>query len=121
MADESTSMQLVPEGQYGPPPPLEGWGNVPTLTPPHSPLERPISAVRRYKWMIVVVLLLSTAGGVVSTRFVKPEYESKATLWIESQTPQSGGGPIRSPEALHTGAWVELFHRLNMLAQYARH
>ncbi|HEX9485039.1 MAG TPA: polysaccharide biosynthesis tyrosine autokinase [Gemmatimonadaceae bacterium] len=113
-------MQLVPEGQYGPPPPLEGWGNVPTLAPPHSPLERPISAVRRYKWMIVVVLLLSTAGGVVSTRFVKPEYESKATLWIESQTPQGGGGPIRSRELLNPGAWVELYKSFKIFDNVVR-
>src|SRR5260221_400554 len=70
--------------------------------------------------MIVVVLLLSTAGGVVSTRFVKPEYESKATLWIESQTPQSGGGPIRSRELLNPGAWVELYKSFKIFDNVVR-
>src|SRR5260221_5573576 len=70
--------------------------------------------------MIVVVLLLSTAGGVVSTRFVKPEYESKATLWIESQTPQSGGGPIRARELLNPGAWGELYKSFKIFDNVVR-
>ncbi|MEP6731128.1 MAG: Wzz/FepE/Etk N-terminal domain-containing protein, partial [bacterium] len=84
MADEVKSMQLVAEV---PPPPLpvEGWGNAPTLAPPRSALERPLAAIRRYKWLFVSVVLIATAGGVVATRFVKPEYEVHATVWIASQ------------------------------------
>ncbi len=102
-------MQLVPEGQFGPPPVAEGWGNVPTIMPPRSALERPISAIRRYKWLIFAVLVLSTAGGVLSVKLVKPEYETTARLWVESQTPQDNGGPIRQRELLNPSAWVELF------------
>src|SRR5436853_6046473 len=98
MADESTSMQLVPEGQYAAPPMPQGWCTVPTLAPPRPTLERPISAIRRYKWMIFAVVVLSTGGGVLATRLVKPEYEAQARLWVESQTPQDNGGPIRTRE-----------------------
>lgn len=109
MADEVKSMQLVAEV---PPPPLpvEGWGNAPTLAPPRSALERPLAAIRRYKWLFVSVVLIATAGGVVATRFVKPEYEVHATVWIASQTPQEQGGPIRSRELLNPSAWVDLLN-----------
>ena len=107
MADEVKSMQLVAEA----PPalaPVEGWGNAPTLTPPSSALERPLAAIRRYKWLFLGVVLIATAGGVVAMRFVKPEYEVHSTVWIASQTPQEAGGPIRSRELLNPTAWVDL-------------
>jgi capsular exopolysaccharide synthesis family protein len=108
MADEVKSMQLVAEA----PPamaPVEGWGNAPTLAPPRSALERPLAAIRRYKWLFIAVVLIATAGGVVSMKFVKPEYEVHSTVWIASQTPQEPGGPIRSRELLNPNAWVDLF------------
>jgi tyrosine-protein kinase Etk/Wzc len=86
-----------------------GWGDEQTLAPPRSPLERPLAAIRRYKWLLLAVLLLATVAGVVATRFVKPEYEVRATIWIASETPlQDKTGPIRSHELLNSEAWVEL-------------
>jgi tyrosine-protein kinase Etk/Wzc len=86
-----------------------GWGDEQTLVPPRSPFERPIAAIRRYKWLLLAVVLLATMGGVVATRFVKPEYEVRATIWIASETPlQDKTGPIRSHELLNSEAWVEL-------------
>jgi capsular exopolysaccharide synthesis family protein len=107
MADEVKSMQLVAEA---PPalPPVEGWGNAPTLVPPRSALERPLAAIRRYKWLFIAVVLMATAGGVIAIRFVQPEYEVHSTVWIASQTPQEAGGPIRSRELLNPTAWVDL-------------
>ena len=106
-------MQLVPEGHYGPPPQSgEGVGQRGlTIAPPavFGIPERPISAIRRYKWVIFAVVVLSTAGGTVAVKYVKPEYESSAKIWVESQTPQENGGPIRQRELLNPTAWVELF------------
>ncbi len=108
MADEVKSMQLVAEAPPVLPPSGEGWGNAPTLAPPRSALERPLAAIRRYKWLFMAVVLIATAGGVVAMRFVKPEYEVHSTVWIASQTPQDAGGPIRSRELLNPTAWVDL-------------
>jgi capsular exopolysaccharide synthesis family protein len=108
MADEVKSMQLVAEAPPVLPPAAEGWGNTPTLAPPRSALERPLAAIRRYKWLFMAVVLIATAGGVVAMRFVKPEYEVHSTVWIASQTPQDAGGPIRSRELLNPTAWVDL-------------
>ena len=93
----------------GAPAPSEGWGQTATLAPQQSPLERPLAAIRRYKWLVMAIIVMATAGGVVATRLVKPEYESRATLWIASQTPQGSGGPIRDRELLNPTAWTDLF------------
>ncbi|MEO7770179.1 MAG: polysaccharide biosynthesis tyrosine autokinase [Gemmatimonadaceae bacterium] len=102
-------MQLVPDSSKMPSPAMDaGWGNAPTITPEKSALERPLAAIRRYKWLVMSIVALSVAGGVAASRFVKPEYEVRATLWIASQTPQEAGGPIRSRELLNPTAWVDL-------------
>ena len=46
--------------------------------------QRYVSALRRYKWLILLITLLGTGVGVVVTRFLKPEYQVQATIWIES-------------------------------------
>jgi succinoglycan biosynthesis transport protein ExoP len=88
-----------------------GWGHgaVPAPTVPRPPFERPMSAIRRHKWVMLGILVLALVGGVVATRFVKPQYEVRATIWIEPETPMSdASGPIRSRELLNSSAWVEL-------------
>src|SRR6476469_1091739 len=110
MAEDAASFNVVPAGTVQPPAPVsQGWGGEPTLAPPKSPLERPLAAIRRYKWLLLAVVLLSTLGGVIATRMVKPEYEVRATISIHSETPiQDKEGPIRPHELLNAEAWVEL-------------
>lgn len=110
MAENAASFDLVPAGTVQPPMPAgQGWGSEPTLAPPKSPLERPLAAIRRYKWLLLAVVLLSTLGGVIATKMVKPEYEVRATISIQSETPiQDKEGPIRPHELLNAEAWVEL-------------
>ncbi|HEU5153559.1 MAG TPA: Wzz/FepE/Etk N-terminal domain-containing protein, partial [Gemmatimonadales bacterium] len=64
------------------------------------------AALRRYKWLMLLIVLLGTAGGVVATRFLPPIYTAKATIWIED----GGGktGPIRPGQLLAQQAWTEL-------------
>ena len=82
---------------------------LPAPTVPRPPFERPMSAMRRHKWVILGILLLALVGGIAATRFVKPQYEVRATIWIEPETPLSdASGPIRSRELLNSSAWVEL-------------
>lgn len=120
MRDDVTSMQLVAPSPLVPAAPPEGWGNGPTLAPPTSSLERPAAAIRRYKWLFVGIVLLASAGGAVATKFVKPDYEVNATLWIASQTPQDAGGPIRSRELLNPTAWVDLLRSYKIVDAVVR-
>jgi capsular exopolysaccharide synthesis family protein len=58
---------------------------------------------------VLGVLVLAVIGGMIATRLVKPQYEVRATIWIEPETPVSNvSGPIRSRELLNASAWVEL-------------
>jgi capsular exopolysaccharide synthesis family protein len=74
-----------------------------------SSLERPLAALRRYKLLALIVFIVAVAGGVAATRLVKPEYEVRATIWVQTDQPMSDKtGPIRSDELLDSQAWVEL-------------
>ena len=85
----------------------EGAAALPQMTT--SPVERAFSALRRYRFLVVGIVLLAGAVGVAETRFVKPMYEARATIWIESDTPlDKQSGPIRPAELLNADAWVEL-------------
>ena len=88
-------------------------------TPPGY--ERPLSAIRRYKWLVPGVLALSVIGGLVATRALKPLYEVRATIYIEPQTPVNNvSGPIRSRELLNSSAWVELLRSYRIVDAVVR-
>src|SRR5690348_13665178 len=70
-----------------------------------NPLERPLAAIRRYKWLILAVALTAAGLGFLGLRFLTPEYEVRATIWLQSETPQNArGGPIRPGELLSSSA-----------------
>jgi succinoglycan biosynthesis transport protein ExoP len=75
--------------------------------------QRYVSALRRYKWLILLITLLGTGIGVLVTRFLKPEYQVQATIWIES--PPARDGPIRAGGLLESYAWVELLKTYTVL------
>src|SRR5512132_4212344 len=103
MSDNGTPLNMIPASRGQ----VAGWDNSPLHPPaiPRPPLERPISAIRRYKWLVLGVVALAIVGGLVATRSVKPKYEVRATIWIEPETPVgSASGPIRSRELLNASA-----------------
>jgi succinoglycan biosynthesis transport protein ExoP len=61
----------------------------------------------RFKWLIVAVLILGTAGSVVATRFIRPMFQVGATIWIETGS-NSRGGPLQADELLTSRNWIEL-------------
>lgn len=74
-------------------------------------LERYISALNRFKWMIITFAILGGAGGYTATRFIEPEYEVKATILLEQGTGTnqgSGRGPIQAEELLQASGWQDL-------------
>ena len=88
-----------------------------------SPLERPVAAVRRYKWLILVITLLSAGVGALGSRFVTPQYEARATVWVAAAPARPGSdrsGPIRSAELLNAGAWIELFRSYRVVDEVVR-
>src|SRR5947209_3089404 len=87
------------------------WAPEPEEAPESgSPMARVVGAVLRYKWLTLALLIVGGIGGVVATRYVQPEYEARATLWVMSPNPtKSPSGPIRAEELLPQSSWVELF------------
>ncbi|HEV8216299.1 MAG TPA: Wzz/FepE/Etk N-terminal domain-containing protein, partial [Gemmatimonadaceae bacterium] len=90
---------------------LQAWdrGGLPTATVPRAPLERARGAIRRYRWLILGVMLLATLGGFIATKFVHPVYDVAAQVWIQAETPMAQKtGAFRSEELLNEQAWVAL-------------
>lgn len=89
--------------------------------PTQHPFDRPLAAVRRYKWLIAGVVILASAGGVAATRMLTPAYEVRATIWIESP-PASGSraGPIRAEELLSSTGFIELFRSYRVIDEVVR-
>jgi capsular exopolysaccharide synthesis family protein len=80
---------------------------MPTIA--RSPLERPVAALRRYKWLLLVVVALSAGAGVAATRFVTPQYEVVSRFMIESDNPMDAkSGPIRTMGILSSDDWSQL-------------
>jgi succinoglycan biosynthesis transport protein ExoP len=92
----------------------------PRATEQH-PFDRPLAVVRRYKWLIAAVVLLASAGGVAATRLITPQYEVRATIWVESNAQSANRtGPIRSSELLTSTGWIELFRSYRIVDEVVR-
>lgn len=107
MSEDSASLHLVQSPDNAA---VEAWEPSQAPAPlPRQPMERARGALRRYRWLIVAVVLLFTAGGFVATRLVKPMYNVQGTIWIQAETPMSQkGGAFKPEELLNSQAWVEL-------------
>jgi capsular exopolysaccharide synthesis family protein len=95
--EPSAELGLQGGAPYDVPPPDAGdgiqWG-------------RYISALKRYRWFMLLVVLLGTGIGVGITRFIDPEYVARSTLWIEGGGGKSG--PIQSGALVGGNQWTEL-------------
>jgi polysaccharide biosynthesis transport protein len=92
-----------------------------SLLPPQNALERPLGALRRYKWLVVGILISSAVAGFAGSRLVKAQYEARSTIWIASETPElRATGPIRSRELLQSGAWIELLRSYRVVDEVVR-
>jgi capsular exopolysaccharide synthesis family protein len=65
------------------------------------------AAVKRFRWLIVVLAAIGTTAGVIATRFIDPVYEARGALWI-SDVGTANNGAYRPPTLLPNGSWVQL-------------
>jgi capsular exopolysaccharide synthesis family protein len=89
----------APDGDTGPP--MEGQ------------IRRVVAAINRYKWLIGLLALLGVVGGVVASRFVDPNYQVQATLFIPNSTPDgqprsTARGPIQEEQVFGPQGWIGL-------------
>lgn len=91
------------------------------LLPTQSALERPLAAIRRYKWLIMGIIIVFAAAGIAGARLIKAQYEARSTIWIASESPElRATGPIRSGELVHSGAWIELLRSYRVVDEVVR-
>ena len=89
--------------------------------PVANQFERPIAALRRFKWLVAGMVVLFGIGGFAASRLVTPLYESRATVWIAAEAPElRTTGPIRSGELLRSGSWIELLRSYKIVDAVVR-
>jgi capsular exopolysaccharide synthesis family protein len=72
---------------------------------------RYLGAIRRYRWLILVLMALGTAGGVLVTRIRAPRYVAQATIWIqqnETPRPNQIRGPVGNDQLMPAAGSVHL-------------
>lgn len=120
------SGNLLPPLEPSPDGPLSGNAIiVPDRTPRYAPalgangaeaglpIHRIVGALKRYKGLILAVILSGTALGVMATRLIKPDYQSQATIWVASAP--NTNGPVRGQEVLGTQGWSDLAKSFTVL------
>lgn len=91
----------------------------PTQEESGIPWGRYIAALRRYKWLILLIVILGTAAGVGLTRLMIPEYQVQGTLWIADNGARNRG-PVRGEELLGPTAWADLLRSSTIMERVAR-
>jgi capsular exopolysaccharide synthesis family protein len=88
--------------------------------PGSHPITRVIAALRRFAWLIVLCTVLGTAGSIIVTRFLRPEYVARGTIFIQTEGGAPNAGPIQAPELLSSYNWVELIETYAVLDPVVR-
>jgi capsular exopolysaccharide synthesis family protein len=107
------SNQLVP-APVGALQPAADYGMVMEPEEPISAghqIGRLISALLRYKWLILALTILGVVGSLVAIRFIRPEYRVSGTIYIKSNAKGGrGGGQI-----LQEDSWLQLIKSFAVL------
>jgi capsular exopolysaccharide synthesis family protein len=118
------TQSLVPHQQGGPSTELghyQGGGPLSGMGEPEDagiPWQRYLSAIRRFRWLVLALTICGTGLGVAATRFLVPEYTATATIFIERAP--ANNGPIRPEAVLEAGGWSELLRSWVVLDSTAR-
>ncbi|HEX4933938.1 MAG TPA: hypothetical protein VFV33_12205, partial [Gemmatimonadaceae bacterium] len=103
--------------------PLSQWGG-PPVAPPSAggglgdQIARSVAAIKRYKWLILVIISVGTVAGFYLTRVTDPMYFTEAKVWVQ-QGP-NGKGIVAAPGASQSeAAWIELVRSFQVLDRVA--
>ena len=100
--------------------PMQQWGGAPSQQPQNGLSEqiaRSLSAIKRYKWLVIAVIAVGSSVGYLLTRFIDPKYDVSSSIWIAA-TPGRGGemGPVAAPGLINSDlAWMELARSFSVL------
>lgn len=72
-------------------------------------LGRVLSALNRFKWLVLAVLAVGSAGGVMATRLLTPEFQVQSTVLLTgAQGGSQARGPLRDDALLDAQGWIDL-------------
>lgn len=110
---------LTPVGPPSPPtlhtPTFDRLDQGPAGAPEGVSLSRIIQALKRFRWLIVLLTALGLGAGFMATRYIDPVYTVTATIWIETPSAGRAGTPIQGEELLQPQAYVELLRSYRVL------
>jgi succinoglycan biosynthesis transport protein ExoP len=93
----------------------------------HGPdYRRILSALLRFKWLILLMALLGAGAGFGAARMLQPVYKARANIWVDVPDRYGGDrgadarGPIRPGAMLEADDWVELVRSYIVLDQVVR-
>ena len=83
---------------------------------------RYIAALKRYKWLILLVILAGSGIGFGVTQFMTPAYQTTGTIWISVDNPRGGTltGPITGDPIVTPGAWADLIKSSSIMDNVVR-
>jgi len=104
-----------PPDQPGWQPPLD-FADEEADDQPGFSIRRYLSAVIRYKWLILGLTIVGSAAGIVLSQMSTPIYSTQTTLWVEVGNPRMAqSGPIRPAQLLESTAWLDLLRSYTVL------
>jgi capsular exopolysaccharide synthesis family protein len=68
------------------------------------------NAVRRRKWFVLAFTLAAGGVGYAVSRYVKPQYQARATVWIDGSNQRDNPGPLAPTSLFDAEGWVNLMH-----------
>jgi succinoglycan biosynthesis transport protein ExoP len=87
------------------------WAQPSSMEEPGVSWSRYFSALKRYKWLILLVVLAGTGIGFGVTQFMAPAYQTTGQMWISGdvvRAANSAQGPIEGQPLVTPGAWADL-------------
>ena len=78
---------------------------------------RYLSAILRYKYLVIAITVIGTGIGAVASRFFSPKYRTEAKVWIAASSAGSiSGAAVAGQETLvDTYAWTPLLRSREVL------
>ena len=121
MSNENLPVPLSNEYGYlaEPGAPVPGWApSSPEVEERGFNLERYFAALKRYKWLIAALFVVGLGVGFVITRFMVPQYQATATVWlgVGGRNAPGASGPVMGTDPTQDAQnWMLLLTSRNVL------
>ena len=102
--------------------PSDGWQTMPPEEEQAGGVnvKRYLSAVLRYKWLLLALVVVGTTAGWYAGRFVELQYRAQATVLLGATSRQDmQQGPIQTSDLLSGGDWLSLLRSFEVLDHVA--